>query len=231
MEDNERGFHVVGGLLLIGTWWVFILGFVYTIIRKNVPYIATPKDVKDEKNLKNNLPNILVLAISVISIIYGLNNDWSPFTLFMSGIVSLNCLFMIFMLVASSELKLQGYVGKHATLFNIVSKLQSGKRYFWLLRRSIYTGVRKVSLILTVLVICISIYASYDSGEDLNVNTIRHNPVPYTGKNVIDEIISTSDTTGLSHLINQSKLYVTANKPTLRASLINATLQTPKTIR
>jgi cellulose synthase (UDP-forming) len=228
MEDNERGFHVVGGLLLIGTWWIFILGFVYTVIRKNVPYIATPKDVKDEKNLKNNLPNILVLIISIVSIIYGLNNDWSPFTLFMSGIVSLNCLFMVFMLVASSELKLQGYVGKHAILFNIVSKLQSGKRYFWLLRRSIYTGVRKVSLILTVLVICISIYASYDSGEDLNVNTIRYNQVPDAGKNTVDEIISTSDTTGLSHLINQSKLYVTANKPTLRASLINSTLQDPK---
>ena len=46
MEDEERGFHVVGGLLLIGTWWVYILSFFYTIIRKKVPYIPTPKENK-----------------------------------------------------------------------------------------------------------------------------------------------------------------------------------------
>jgi cellulose synthase/poly-beta-1,6-N-acetylglucosamine synthase-like glycosyltransferase len=173
MEDNERGFHVVGGLLLIGTWWVFILGFIYTIFRKDVPYIPTPKDVKDEKNLKYNLPNILVLVVSLAAIAYGLYNDWSPFTLFMAGIVSLNCMFMIFMLLASSELKFQGYLDRHNTLFSIVSQLQNLKRHFWLLRRRVYGGVRKISLLLTVLVVCLSIYASQDSDDDTMVD-IKH---------------------------------------------------------
>ncbi|MEN0054207.1 MAG: glycosyltransferase family 2 protein, partial [Mucilaginibacter sp.] len=179
MEDNERGFHVVGGLLLIGTWWVFILGFIYTIIRKDVPYIATPKDVRDEKNLKYNLPNIFVLAVSVVAIVYGLYNDWSPFTLFMAGIVSLNCMFMIFMLIASSELKFQAYLDKHAKLLGIVSQVKQIKKHFWLLRRKVYVGVRKVSLLLTVSVVCFSIYASQHADDDTTVDSQKHAPAVY----------------------------------------------------
>nr|WP_294947888.1 glycosyltransferase family 2 protein [uncultured Mucilaginibacter sp.] len=179
MEDNERGFHVVGGLLLIGTWWVFILGFIYTIIRKDVPYIPTPKDVRDEKNLKYNLPNIFVLVVSVAAIAYGLYNDWSPFTLFMAGIISLNCLFMIFMLMASSELKFDGYLGKHNTLFSVVSQVKNVKKYFWLLRRWIYGGVRKISLLLTVLVVCVSVYFSQDSDGDADFDIKQHSQVFY----------------------------------------------------
>jgi len=176
MEDNERGFHVVGGLLLIGTWWVFILGFVYTVFRKDVPYIPTPKDVRDEKNLKYNLPNIGVLVVSLAAIAYGLYSDWSPFTLFMAGIVSLNCMFMVFMLLASSELKFQGYLDKHNTLFNFFSQLRNVKKHFWLLRRKIYGGVRKISLLLTVLVVCFSIYVSRDSDDYVTTNIKGSSP-------------------------------------------------------
>ncbi|TSD67329.1 glycosyltransferase [Inquilinus sp. KBS0705] len=165
MEDNERGFHLVGGLLLIGTWWVFILGFVYTLIRRDVPYIATPKDVKDEKNLKNNIPNIVVLVISLSAIIYGLYNDWNPFTFFMAGIVSLNCLFMVFMLVASSELKLQVYLEKHPALLRIATYIKSKKRLFWLFRRKMYTGVRAVGAMLLVFMVCVSLYVSTHSDD------------------------------------------------------------------
>ncbi len=179
MEDKERGFHVVGGLLLIGTWWVFILGFIYTLIRKDVPYIATPKDVRDEKNFRYNLPNIFVLLVSIAAIAYGLYSDWSPFTLFMAGIVSLNCMFMIFMLMASSELKFQAYLDKHTTLFSIVSQLQNFKRQFWLLRRKVYGGIRKISLLLTVLVVCLSIYASQDSDDATVVDIKRGSQALY----------------------------------------------------
>ena len=73
MEETERGFHVVGGLLLIGTWWIYILGLVYTLIRKKVPYIPTPKDDSEPDNWKLNIPNIAVLLISLGAIIYGLS--------------------------------------------------------------------------------------------------------------------------------------------------------------
>lgn len=160
MEDNERGFHIVGGLLLIGTWWVFILGFVYTIIRKNVPYIPTPKDIKDEKNLKINLPNIFVLTLSVAAIAYGLHNDWNPYTIFMSGIVSLNCLFMVFMFLASEELKLKSYGALYPRLSVLTSSVRLIKQRFWIFRRRMYSGIRVAGLMITVLTVCLSIFIS-----------------------------------------------------------------------
>lgn len=214
MEDNERGFHLVGGLLLIGTWWIFILGFVYTVIRKNVPYIPTPKDVKDEKNLKNNLPNIVVLVLSLAAIAYGLYTDWSPFTFFMSGIALLNCMFMVFMLIASSELKLQMYLGNHSTMFNIASNLKTGKKYFWLLRRKIYYGLRKVSLVLTISVICLSVYISNkDTGNIPDTDSIADGGF-HNGEN---SIISgnAADTAGLWQIANQNKLYAPPARPAL----------------
>jgi cellulose synthase/poly-beta-1,6-N-acetylglucosamine synthase-like glycosyltransferase len=166
MEDRERGFHIVGGLLLIGTWWVFILGFVYTLIRKNVPYIPTPKDIKHERNLKINLPNIFVLLVSLAAIAYGLYNDWNPFTFFMAGIAGLNCLFMVFILIASQELKLQVYKSNKPRLDKTVNRLTYLKEHFWLLRRKVYTGVRSVSLILVVLTLCITLYIGIKPDND-----------------------------------------------------------------
>src|SRR5699024_8630859 len=66
MEDEERGFHLVGGLLMIGTWWVFILGFVYTLLRKKVPYVPTPKDDQEESNWILNVPNIAIILLSLV---------------------------------------------------------------------------------------------------------------------------------------------------------------------
>ncbi|QEC77668.1 glycosyltransferase family 2 protein [Mucilaginibacter ginsenosidivorax] len=224
MEDNERGFHAVGGLLLIGTWWIFILGFIYTIIRKNVPYIPTPKDVKDEKNLKNNLPNIAVLVISLSAIACGLYSDWSPFTLFMSAIALLNCLFMVFMLIASSELKLQMFLGNHNTMFNIVSNVKTGKKHFWLLRRRVYTGVRKVNLILTVFVICISVYVSReDTDNGADVGNAGNYSVLHNGENSIIKPGS-ADTAGLWKIINQQQLYAPAARPALLPADSNKTV-------
>jgi beta-mannanase len=160
MEDKERGFHVIGGLLLIGTWWVFIIGFIYTIIRKKVPYIPTPKDISEEQTLDINMPNIVVLLLSLAAIAYGLYNDWNPFTFIMAGICSINCLFMIFMLVASQQYKVRSYQNLHQALSTISTNINNFKRRFWLLRRKIYSGIRSVSLILIVLSVCISFYVS-----------------------------------------------------------------------
>jgi cellulose synthase (UDP-forming) len=158
-EDTERGFHVIGGLLMIGTWWVFIVGFVYTLIRKKVPYIPTPKDIHEENNFTINLPNIIVLVLSVIAIIYGLYSDWNPFTFIMAGICSANCFFMIFMLMASEQLKFQAYQKRYKYLFIVANHVNSLKRRFWLFRRKMYSGIRSAGLMLIVLSICFSVYA------------------------------------------------------------------------
>jgi len=159
MEDNERGFHVIGGLLLIGTWWVFIVGFVYTIIRKKVPYIPTPKDVTNEKNLRINLPNIVVLLLSLTAIAYGLYYDWNPFTIIMAGICSMNCLFMIFMLVASEQHKVRLYRQRYQKLSAVNNNIGTFKGHFWLLRRKMYSWMRSLSLTLIILSVGLAFYA------------------------------------------------------------------------
>jgi len=160
MEDNERGFHIIGGLLLIGTWWVFIVGFVYTIIRKKVPYIPTPKDISDERTLDINMPNIMVLLLSLTAIAYGLYNDWNPYTFIMAGICGINCFFMIFMLIASQQYKVRSYQNLHQVLSTITNNINSFKRRFWLLRRKVYSGIRSVSLMLIILSVCAAFYVS-----------------------------------------------------------------------
>ena len=212
MEDNERGFHVVGGFLLIGTWWVFILGFVYTLIRKKVPYIATPKDVQDEKNLKNNLPNIFVLLISITAIVYALYNDWNPFTLFMSGIAGLNCLFMVFMLVASSELKSRQYVAHNSSLSTIAVGVRGLKKRFWFFRRRVYVWIRSASLPLMILAVSFCFYMSTrsdrETGTTLSVYNSRYlyaQAHPYSGKKpLVNSNQLDTDTLALSKLMRQA---------------------------
>lgn len=174
MEDNERGFHVVGGLLLIGTWWVFILGFIYTIVRKKVPYLPTPKSIQEENNLRLNLPNIIILLLSILAIIYAFYNDWNPFTIFMAGIAGLNCLFMMFMLAASKELRFKDSLSDYNKFVALAKKIKIVKSHFWLLRRKVYTGIRSISLMLFVLIICGTLYTSINHDDNYHFFNAWH---------------------------------------------------------
>ncbi len=165
MEDRERGFHVVGGLLLIGTWWVFILGIVYTFFRKKVPYIPTPKDLDDSVNLKINLPNIAVLLLSMLAIDYGITHDLNPYTIFMAGIAGLNCLLMFFVLVSSAQIQMRNYEKRHQLVHAFLKGVRHAKGHFWLLRRKVYSGVRAGSLALVVLITALSIIGMHSPND------------------------------------------------------------------
>ncbi|MCO5725264.1 glycosyltransferase [Robiginitalea marina] len=96
MEKEERGFHLIGGLLQINTWWVHLLGFVFSIFNKKVPYLPTPKEGEARTNLRIVVPNILMGLLSIFAIIYGLQRDLTPFSLVMAGFALLNAIFMFF---------------------------------------------------------------------------------------------------------------------------------------
>ena len=98
-DKSERGFHVMGGLLLISAWWIFLLGTIYTFIRKNVPYLPTPKEDKDLTSWKILIPNIIIGLVSLVAIVYGLSIDFTPFSVFMAGFALLNAVFMFFSFV------------------------------------------------------------------------------------------------------------------------------------
>lgn len=103
LENHEKGFHVIGGLLRIATWWIYLIGFFYSIIRKKIPYIPTPKDDKPKNNFSLAFPNILACVASLGSVIYGLSNDYSQFSLFMSGFSFVNFLLFGFISIISQE--------------------------------------------------------------------------------------------------------------------------------
>ncbi|MEO6283373.1 MAG: glycosyltransferase family 2 protein [Dyadobacter sp.] len=171
MEDEERGFHIVGGLLMIGTWWIFILGFVYTIFDKKVPYVPTPKDGNEANNWPLNIPNLAVLALSVVAIAYGLYTDWNPYNIIMAGFAGMNCFFMCFNIAASRQQQFRILRTRYHSLNVVMIWIQKLKGYFWIVRRHIYSGVRTSALSLVVFLIGILIYITrFRSGEDESIH-------------------------------------------------------------
>ncbi|MGN7889147.1 glycosyltransferase family 2 protein [Dyadobacter sp. 22481] len=158
MEDEERGFHVIGGLLMIGTWWVFILGVLYTISGKKIPYVPTPKDGNEANNWPLNVPNLAVLGISLMAIAYGLYQDLNPYNLIMAGFAGLNCFFMCFNIAASRQQQIRQFSGSSRFLSTAFGAIKELKGNFWILRRRIYSGVRTSAFLITVLLISFIVY-------------------------------------------------------------------------
>ncbi|MGN6295635.1 MAG: glycosyltransferase [Ginsengibacter sp.] len=142
-DVKERGFHIVGGILQIGAWWIHTVGIIYTLLRKKVPYIPTPKNDNEPLPLLLNVPNILVGLISLVAIIYGLLKDFNPYTIFMAGLASMQIAFMVF------NVSISGYISEGSRLSNFGMKL---RQYTWLIKKT-HGFLRRYSLQLSVLVI------------------------------------------------------------------------------
>jgi len=166
IEKKERGFHIIGGLLHINTWWIYILALTYTIINKKVPYLPTPKEDEWNTNLKLIVPNFVVALVSIFAIIYGLKQDLTPFSLMMAGFALFNAGIMFFGI----------YLTFRATNHNRILKTIMGNKEFSLLNRikqinfriadSIFSITRKMALLLLLAVLMISM--NYKNFNDLS---------------------------------------------------------------
>lgn len=90
LERHERGAFIFGGTLMKASWWATFLGFFYSLIKKKVPYIPTPKDSRYETPIRLLIPNFVVIALSIAAIIYGLMHDFNPFMMFMAALAATN---------------------------------------------------------------------------------------------------------------------------------------------
>jgi len=194
MEEEERGFHVVGGLLMIGTWWIFLIGFYYTILRKKVPYNPTPKDGNEENNWKINIPNIAIIVISILSMIYGLNADWNPYNLIMSGFATLNCLILSFSVFAARQSYFRSLQKRNGILNASMTRVSSFKKQFWLLRRFLYKQIRHTALLITVI---ITIFMFFWSIKDRFL-TAKKLPDNYNKNIIIPGIFNPNSNNGLT---------------------------------
>lgn len=158
-EETERGFHVVGGLLQIGTWWVHLTGLLYTIFRKKVPYIPTPKDDSARTPLKLHLPNIMVILISLLAVVYGGWFGLNPYTRFMAILAGLNIFFMLFVIRIS---------GHNPLFLSTIAPGRKLKRFFWIVRHWVYAQLRKYAIFLSVGILLISVlFYNFIHNEDV----------------------------------------------------------------
>lgn len=166
ISDDERGFHLVGGVLEIVTWWIFTLGFVYTLFDKKVPYLPTPKGDDDRTHWSLLIPNLAIGLLSLFAVVYGLSRDFTPFSIVMSGFALLNVGFMAVSVMMASRSTNRGSVVRHR-LPHVARR--GGRFLLRQLLRSLdvmtYT-VRKLApfLLLIVALVTITLVANY--GEE-----------------------------------------------------------------
>lgn len=153
IEKKERGFHLVGGLLHINTWWIYILGLVYTIIDKKVPYLPTPKEDEFDTNMKIVLPNAIVAAASILAIIFGLYKDLTPFSIVMSGFALFNALIMIFGIYMAGRITNQNRILRSRLHKKSLSFLTRTKHGFYHLANMAFEGTRAIALPLLLLIL------------------------------------------------------------------------------
>ncbi|MCB0841755.1 MAG: glycosyltransferase [Bacteroidetes bacterium] len=158
LEQQERGFHMIGGILLTGTWWVHVVGFVCTLLRINIPYIPTPKQDKAQNAWSLSIPNILAVVISLAAILYGLSYDWSPYSVMMAGFAMTNMMILGFTVM----------MGQQKLLHRISRFIRArGKFMHWLRdgfynfkHRGIFSPLRNVAVIgITLFIIIAGSYA------------------------------------------------------------------------
>jgi cellulose synthase (UDP-forming) len=94
-EPHEAGLHLTGGLLRVGTWWIYSLGFLYTLLNVKVPYIPTPKEGEERNEWRIALPNILMLVASLALAGYGLRLMHDAYGWMLAGLAALNAGIMI----------------------------------------------------------------------------------------------------------------------------------------
>lgn len=135
-EKQERGLHLLGGILRMGSWWIYILAFFYTLFNVKVPYIPTPKEYQAKNELVLGLPNMFMALLSLFAIVYGLKQDWQPFSWIMASFAGINAVF----------LSLAVIIGQNALFHALRSRLNVWKSLHRAFKNFSYSGFSRLSL-------------------------------------------------------------------------------------
>ncbi|MEQ8703124.1 MAG: glycosyltransferase [Phaeodactylibacter sp.] len=152
MEERERGLHTAGGLLLIGTWWIHLMGFVFAILRRKVPYDPTPKDNQEANNWPLNIPNLAVIGISLAAVIYGLNAHLNIYYAMMSSLALLNVAILSFTVLASRQRSWRRIIDSRRWLRLLDHRIRQVRRAIWLMNHRMFALIRKTAFLLVAVV-------------------------------------------------------------------------------
>lgn len=163
LEKHERGLHLAGGILRTATWWIFLVGFIYSIFNIKVPYIPTPKEDVHENYWKLSIPNFIITILCSIVIIYGLSIDWTPYSIAMAFYALINVGIMGFVVIMSQQKLLKTISEKlHSTTF--LNPLVYAIIWIQLkIKNSFYALVQSAPIVL--LIACALVFLSYSNSE------------------------------------------------------------------
>ena len=202
-EETDRGFHIVGGILQIGTWWIHSIGFFYTIFRKKVPYIPTPKNDSDSLPLRLSLPNILIGLVSLIAIVYGFWHNYTPYTVFMAALASMQIIFMAFIISIS------GYVREDSKINRLAIRIRENNGLVvWS-----HGVLRKYSVPFSVAAVILFVFSFI---QNKKLPEYLPEPLPglqvfYRGLNIHDDLFTGNATDAdLSTVINGNDISIVA---------------------
>lgn len=225
LEKQEKGFHTLGGILLSGTWWIFLTGLFCTIFNIKIPYIPTPKQNQIQNSFKLALPNLLVIAASTIAIVYGLIQDWSPYSLLMAGLAGINIVILSIVIFMGQQFLLRSIsngLNKRAQVYD-----RMRYQWFYLRQRFIYPVLGNIKVItlslsaLFILTAFITVFHSnpidllppaikksegfYLGTSSIGLATLKHSPkrldiVTHTNSWPLDSALLTADLSPLSHI-------------------------------
>jgi len=127
LEKHERGFHFAGGILRTATWWIFLVGFIYSIFNIKVPYIPTPKEDEHRNYWTLSLPNFGVFLVCGLAIWYGLSIDWSPYSIAMAAYALINAgILCLIAIMSQQKLLLKVFEFLHSySLYNYIERFVS----------------------------------------------------------------------------------------------------------
>ncbi|GAB3567309.1 hypothetical protein GCM10027578_17990 [Spirosoma luteolum] len=151
IEKHEAGFHVLGGVLSSGTWWVYLLGIVYTLFRVEVPYLPTPKDDRPQNNFWLCLPNLTMAlltlgAIGFSAYHYGRYAVGNPFSQLIIAFGLLNVLIMSLNVLIGQELLLAGARSFLRRLLSARPAARTLRILIWKIRYGLYRQLRLLSI-------------------------------------------------------------------------------------
>lgn len=189
LEKHEKGFHLVGGVLRMATWWIFLVGFIYTIFKIKVPYIPTPKEDEHQNFWHLSIPNIIVLLICILAIIYGLSIDWTPYSMAMATYALLNALMLGFIVIISQQRFLLTIKNKVKNIPILNRSIEIMKISTFKVRQLAYGILRNgpVALFLGLALLFFSYDASVDNTNHAPALKQKESGGFYSGINILDK--------------------------------------------
>jgi cellulose synthase (UDP-forming) len=174
-EKHEKGIALLGGTLFKASWWATLIGFLYSLVNKKVPYIPTEKEFKYETPWKLLVPNFLIISVSLFAVVYGLIRDFNPFYLFMAGLALTNVATLsLGNLMASQHIIIYVHSKLKGTF---ISKGSKTRKAFFRIRHSIYGKFQKVSISFGLIVLVAGIFAFNTYKHKKNEEALKRNYV------------------------------------------------------